>query len=87
VAYTITNLLAGGRKMPDIFKALATITAWVLFICGWLLLVVGSIVGPAVGGQFFGSEPPAIEVYLAFTVTIACFILAVVVMGLRQKME
>jgi len=44
--------------MPQVFKALATITVWVLFILGLLGLVLGNI-GAALGGSFFGAEPAA----------------------------
>ena len=73
--------------MPQKFKALASITAWVLFIVGLVGLVVGGIVGPAAGGQFFGAQPPAIQVYLANGLAIASLTLSVVVMKLRQMLE
>jgi uncharacterized membrane protein YoaK (UPF0700 family) len=72
--------------MPDIFKALASITAWVLFIVGLLGLVTGSI-GSALGGQFFGAEPPAIQVYLGLGLSVVTLVLSVCTMRLRQKME
>jgi len=72
--------------MPPIFKALASITAWVLFIFGWLFLVVGNI-GAAIGGSFFGAEPPPIQIYLANGAGAAFFILAVCAMKLRQMLE
>lgn len=47
------------EKMPPIFKALASITAWVLFIFG-SLGVVGIFVMAVVGGTLFVAvvEPP-----------------------------
>jgi len=73
--------------MPDIFKALATITAWILFVWGCLMLLLGSIIGPASGGEFFGAEPPHFQTYAAMGVAIGSLVLAAVVMRLRQKME
>ena len=72
--------------MPPIFKALATITVWVLFIFGWIFLVVGNI-GAAIGGSFFGATPPPLQVYLANGLGGAFFILSVVCMKLRQMLE
>ena len=73
--------------MPDIFKALATITAWTLFIIGWvagLSTFIGGIIG---GGLYGGTEPPPMIFPAMFAVTLASFVLAVVVMVLRKKME
>ncbi len=46
--------------MPPIFKALASITVWVLFIFGWLLLVILSVMGIARRVLFVGTPPPLI---------------------------
>jgi len=69
--------------MPPIFKALATISAWFLFIAGWLHLAPSTIF-PLLQ---IGREAPAMGVYAGTAVGAACFILAVVAMRLRQKME
>ena len=72
--------------MPPIFKALATITVWVLFILGLLGLVLSNI-GAALGGSFFGAEPPPIQVYLANGLGVAALILSVCAMKLRKMLE
>lgn len=66
--------------MPRIFKALATITAWILFVFGLLSLVSGF--GRIVGGS------PELELMSAyFGYGVGGLFLSVVVMKLRQMME
>jgi hypothetical protein len=73
--------------MPEKFKALASIAAWVLFVLGLLGIVMGCM-GAIIGNVQEGfEEPPAIEVYIAITCGIISLTLSAVVMRLRQKME
>jgi len=72
--------------MPPIFKALASITVWGLFILGWLFLL-GTYIGAAVGGALFGAEPPPLCFFLGNGVGIASLALSVVCMKLRQMLE
>ena len=72
--------------MPPVFKALATITAWVLFINFWVSGLSTLVMG-IVNGQLFGAELPPMSIYVGFALSIASGVLAVVVMRLRQKME
>ena len=67
--------------MPTIFKALATIAVWVLFVFGLLRLVIGLVMA-------FSSGPnePAMGTYLDFAVGIASLTLSVVVMELRRRL-
>ncbi len=66
--------------MPKIFKALATITAWILFVFGLLSLVSGF--GRIVGGS------PELELMSAyFGYGVGSLFLSVVVMKLRQMLE
>ena len=68
--------------MPSIFKALATITAWVLFIFGLLRLVIGLVMAFTTGPQL-----ASLPVYLDFFVGIIALTLSVVVMLLRKKLD
>ena len=65
--------------MPPIFKALASITAWILFVNGCLGLVLSGVA--RLGGEA-GLAPP-----LAWGVAIVSLIAAVVAMKLRQMLE
>ena len=73
--------------MPQIFKALATIRAWVLFIFG-LLGIVGTFVMAVVGGKIFvpGVEPP-LQFFMGEGVSGLALILSVCAMKLRQMLE
>ena len=71
--------------MPDIFKALASITAWTLFIASWVTALCTLFSSIATGG-LFGAEPPPMVVPVFFLVALAQAVSAVVVMILRKKM-
>ena len=73
--------------MPPIFKALTTITAWVLFVLGWIVLLVGVIIMPAIGGAFVPGIPPPVIFWIALASAVATLILAVCAMKLRQMLE
>jgi len=65
--------------MPPIFKALATITVWILFISGCVATVVSPITRITVGEVH--------ESLVAWAIGVACLVLAVVCMKLRQTLE
>ncbi len=70
--------------MPQIFKALSSITAWILFGSGCIALISRAVVWLAVIG-FTGTDTS--QLAIDFFVIIALFVASVVVMILRQKME
>ncbi len=70
--------------MPNIFKALASITAWILFIVGCFALISRVIVWLTETG-FTGTDTS--QIAMDFLVVIVLFVASVVVMILRQKME
>ena len=65
--------------MPSYFKALATITVWILFISGCVATVASPISRLAMG-EVLGS-------LVAWAIGVACLILAVCAMKLRQMLE
>jgi hypothetical protein len=73
--------------MPDIFKALATITAWILWISS-LVMGFGTLIIGIIAGDLFN---PGAVVPMAYPVEFAVAgfyaISAVVIMILRKKME
>jgi hypothetical protein len=73
--------------MPSIFKALATINAWALFILSWIALIRGyvTLLGSYAGADIMPAGAPAVEFVTAFGV--AGLVLSVVVMRLRKGME
>lgn len=70
--------------MPQIFKALASITAWILFV-GGVLTIIFVMIGQNLGGGTFGEWPVSSAIGI-LNGNIA-LIGAVVVMKLRQNME
>ena len=72
--------------MPPIFKALATITAWILYIGGCLGLISRTIVWFKVTG-FTGTGTNMAQLAMQFVFIAIWLVGAVVVMRLRQKME
>jgi hypothetical protein len=70
--------------MPSKFKALATISAWVLFIFGWVDLL-GSTWGYINSGPV--GRTPAFDFVGLWALAAAFFILSVVAMKLRQMLE
>ena len=66
--------------MPSIFKALTSVTAWILFVFGTLALLGGF--GRIIGGS------PAIDMMTAyFGFGVGSLFLSVVTMKIRQIME
>lgn len=70
--------------MPRALKALATISAWVLFIFGWVTLL-GSMWGYLSSGPI--GRTPAFDFVGLWALAAACFILTVVAVKLRQMLE
>ena len=68
--------------MPSIFKALTTISAWVLFVFGLLRLVIGLVMALS-----SGPEQPPTGTYLDFAVGIASLTLSAVVMDIRRRFK
>ena len=71
--------------MPPIFKALATVTAWTLFILGWLFIVWPTLMGIVSGAMVAG--PPPWQQIAGYIGGIASLIFSVCAMKLRQMLE
>ena len=65
--------------MPPIFKALATVAIWILFINGCI-----GIVGSGVSRLFMGEAAGPL---IAWMIAVASLFLAVAAMKLRQMLE
>ena len=72
--------------MPPIFKALTTITAWILFVGGCLGLISRTIVWFTDTG-FAGTGSDMAQLSMQFVFIAIWFVAAVVVMILRKKMD
>jgi len=86
--YTLDAVSIGGGEMPQIFKALASISVWFLFVLGWLVVLIALIMG-IISGRLFApaAGPPPIQTFIAVAVAVASITLSVVVMKLRQMLE
>ena len=73
--------------MPQIFKALATITAWILWISSLVMGFGALIIGIIAGDLFNPAQPLAMSYPAIFAVAGAYAILALVAMKIRKGME
>ncbi|MFC2013405.1 hypothetical protein ACFLU8_00725 [Chloroflexota bacterium] len=72
--------------MPQIFKALATIMAWILWIIS-LVMGFSTFITGTISGDLYGSEELSMAYPATFAVAGFYAILAVVIMILRKKMD
>jgi hypothetical protein len=70
--------------MPKIFRPMATVMAWALYIIAWIIGLSTAVMG-IVTGNLYGSEPPMV-LPVFFAVSLAFGVGSVVVMILRKKM-
>jgi hypothetical protein len=69
----------GGQKMPPIFKALASITAWILFIMGCLGIVLMGV------ARITKGDTP--DVPIVWGLAVFSLLAGVVAMKLRHTLE
>jgi len=70
--------------MPNIFKALISISVWVLFLKGCAGVIITCII---VGSAMSAGETPPIEGAFSCAVASFAFILACVAAWIRQKVD
>jgi hypothetical protein len=75
--------------MPNIFKALATVNAWTLFVIGWISLIAGYI---QLSGLYLDIQMIAIPagapfIWMPLVGGFTCLALSVAIMKLRQMLE
>ena len=73
--------------MPQIFKALASIMAWILFI-GGLIMLVSVLLMTALSGQLYSVDsPPPMEYYVGLGIATIIFAAAAYTMKVRKMLE
>jgi len=72
--------------MPPIFKALASIMVWTMWIVAWVIGLSTLIMGIA-RGAVFGPAVPPMSVWAGFAVTIGFALGALVAMKIRKSLE
>ena len=70
--------------MPKIFRPMATVMAWALYIIAWIIGLSTAVMG-IISGALYGSEPPMV-LPVFFVVSLAFGVGSIVVMILRKKM-
>ncbi len=83
VVYILTTVLMGGEKMPQIFKALASIGVWTLWIFAWVT-GLGTLAMGIVRGTVFGAEHPPLSAWIGIAVGLFTMFLAIVAIRLRK---
>jgi hypothetical protein len=73
--------------MPQIFKGLVTVSAWLMFIFAWGFSVVGFIVGGLVEGEITGAEPPSMNFLVGLALSIGFAFAGGFLMLVRKKLE
>ena len=72
--------------MPQIFKALATIGVWTLWIASWII-GLGTLVMGVIRGTLFGGETPPMSAWIGFAVALSYMFLSIVAMKFRKMLE
>jgi hydrogenase/urease accessory protein HupE len=72
--------------MPQIFKALASVAAWSLWIIAWVI-GISSLVHGIIIGELFGPKPPAMSFLVAFAIALGYAIGSIIIVVLRKKLE
>ncbi len=73
--------------MPQIFKALVTVTIWLMFILAWAFSVIAIIVGGFVEGELTGTAPPSMNFFAALAFSIPFAFAGGFLMLVRKKLE
>jgi hypothetical protein len=73
--------------MPQIFKALLTVTIWLMFILAWAFPVVGLTVGGFVGGELTGTQTPSMNFFVGLALSIGFAFAGGFLMLVRKKLE
>jgi hypothetical protein len=73
--------------MPQIFKALITVTIWLMFIFAWLDILFTVIVGGFMAGDLTSSGPPSVSFFVSLAVAIGFAFAGGFLVLVRKKME
>ena len=73
--------------MPQIFKALATVGIWGLYVGSWLSALLAFIFGGIIKGYAFGTEPVPMVHSVTYLVSIGFAFAAGFMMVVRKKLE
>ena len=73
--------------MPKIFKALATITVWALWVCGWLAFLLTFIFGGIMKGYLTDVTSAPMSYWLGYIIATSLAFATGSMMLVRKKLE
>jgi hypothetical protein len=73
--------------MPQIFKALVTVTVWLMFIFAWIFSVFALIIGGFVSGELTGTAPPSMNFVGCLALSIGFAFAGGFLVMVRKKLE
>lgn len=73
--------------MPQIFKALVTVTIWGAFIAAWLGALLAFIVGGIIAGYAYGAAPPPMFYFASYAIAIGFAFAGGFLIIVRKKLE
>lgn len=73
--------------MPQIFKALATVSVWGLFVGAWLSAASTFILGGIIEGYAYGAATPSIYYFASWGICIGLAFAGGFMMLVRKKLE
>lgn len=73
--------------MPKVFKTLATIAAWTLWICAWIAFLFPFFIGFIGKGYLWKVDEAPMGYWISFAVAIASSVGAGYWMVVRKKLE
>jgi len=74
-------------EMPPIFKALATITVWAMWICAWIAFLFPFIFGGIMKGYLTDAAKAPIGYWLAYMIALGSGLGSGAMMLVRKKLE
>jgi ABC-type Fe3+ transport system permease subunit len=73
--------------MPQIFKALVTVSIWLMFIFAWMFAVLTLIIPGFVEGDLTRAEPPSMQFLVALALSIGFAFAGGFLILVRKKLE
>ncbi len=73
--------------MPKIFKALATIGVWTMWICAWIAFLFPFIIGGIMKGYLTDVASAPMGYWISYVIAIGCGVGSGFLMLVRKKLE
>ena len=73
--------------MPQIFKGMATVAVWGLYVGAWLSALLSFIFGGIIEGYAFGAAQPPMTYFASYAICIGFAFAGGFMMLVRKKLE